>query len=178
MADNEKLRLGQIKPIGLDDIVDFTAPGVERFTTLPKDQTEGKDHAEGLTPHRRHFALPEEDVQALNVGGFDWETIKSGGTWLIVHSFRLPPCFTEEWTSVAISIPSGYPVAALDMAYFNPPVARRDGRPIPNTESFATIDGVNWQRWSRHYTAENPWKPGEYNTVNHLHLVENWLHRE
>jgi hypothetical protein len=169
---NQKFRHGEIKPISLDDVVDFTAPGVERFTTLPKDQTEG------LTATRKQFALPEEDAVALDVGRFNWETVQSGGTWLLVHNFELPDCFTAGSTSVAISIPSGYPVSPLDMAYFNPPIQRRDTRPIPNTESSVTIDGINWQRWSRHYTSQNPWKAGEYNTVTHLHLVRTWLDRE
>ncbi len=169
---NQKFRHGEIKPIGLDDIVDFTAPGIERFTTLPKDQTEG------FRASRRHFVLPEEDVAALQAGGFKWETIQSGGTWLIVHDFDLPNCFTAKSTSVAISIPSGYPTAALDMAYFHPAITRKDGRHMPNTECSANIDGVSWQRWSRHYTSDNPWRPGEYNTVNHLHLIRTWLDRE
>lgn len=38
---SQKLHGGQVKPIGLDEAVDFTAPGVERFMTLAKDQTEG-----------------------------------------------------------------------------------------------------------------------------------------
>jgi len=38
---SEKLQGGQVKPIGLEDDVDFTRPGVERFMTLPLDQTEG-----------------------------------------------------------------------------------------------------------------------------------------
>jgi Multiubiquitin len=37
---NAKIK-GQIKPVGLDEVVDLTAPGLERFMTLPKDQTEG-----------------------------------------------------------------------------------------------------------------------------------------
>ena len=37
----QKLRGGEVKKIGLDETVDFTAPGVERFMTLPLDQTEG-----------------------------------------------------------------------------------------------------------------------------------------
>lgn len=31
--------------IGLEDIVDFTKPGVERFLSLPKDQTDGHGNA-------------------------------------------------------------------------------------------------------------------------------------
>lgn len=38
---SQKFRGGQAKRIGLDEKVDFTTPGVERFMTLPLDQTEG-----------------------------------------------------------------------------------------------------------------------------------------
>src|SRR5579875_254583 len=38
---NQKFHGGHVKPVGLDERVDLTAPGVERFMTLPKDQTEG-----------------------------------------------------------------------------------------------------------------------------------------
>ena len=38
---SQKLRGGETKRIALDDRVDFTTPGVERFMTLPLDQTEG-----------------------------------------------------------------------------------------------------------------------------------------
>lgn len=38
---SQKLRRGQVLTVKLDQVVDFTAPGVERFMTLPLDQTEG-----------------------------------------------------------------------------------------------------------------------------------------
>lgn len=38
---DQKLCGGQTKKIGLDEKADFTTPGVERFMTLPLDQTEG-----------------------------------------------------------------------------------------------------------------------------------------
>ena len=38
---DQKLRGGQTKKVELDEIVDFTTPGIERFMTLPLDQTEG-----------------------------------------------------------------------------------------------------------------------------------------
>lgn len=38
---SQKLCGGQAKKIGLDEKADFTTPGVERFMTLPLDQTEG-----------------------------------------------------------------------------------------------------------------------------------------
>lgn len=44
-AENFQLRMkmkgGNIRKIGLTDIVDFTEPGIEKFMTIPLDQTEG-----------------------------------------------------------------------------------------------------------------------------------------
>ena len=37
----EKLHGGGAKTIALDEVVDFRAPGVERFMTMKRDQTEG-----------------------------------------------------------------------------------------------------------------------------------------
>ncbi len=37
----QKLRGGRLVTIGLDDDVDFTTPGIERFTTLPREVQEG-----------------------------------------------------------------------------------------------------------------------------------------
>ncbi len=121
---NQKI-CGQIKPVGLNDKVDLRAPGVERFVTLPKDQTEGRSAA------RRMFALPEEDTELLNAGGYDWETVESAGRWLLIHDFPLPSGFNLPSSSASVQIPSGYPSGALDMVYFHPAVLRVDGRVIP-----------------------------------------------
>ncbi len=37
----QRLKGGQAKPVGASEPVDLTIPGVERFMTLPLDQTEG-----------------------------------------------------------------------------------------------------------------------------------------
>jgi hypothetical protein len=37
----QKLKGGNIRKIGLNDQVDLTEPGVEKFMTIPLDQTEG-----------------------------------------------------------------------------------------------------------------------------------------
>ena len=135
-------RHGKFKPIGLDDVVDFTEPGVRAFHHLAQ-----RSDRRILAPPRKQFALPEEDATALDAGGYNWEAVNSGGTWLIVRGFKLPASgFTPAEASVAISIPSGYPTSPLDMAFFYPPIRRTDGRPIANTEASASIEGVNWQR--------------------------------
>ena len=170
---NQRMKGGQVAPVGLDQVVDFTEPGIERFMTLPKDQTEGAQ------PPRREFVLPESDVESLDAMGMPWETLSVGnGAWFLLHEWETHEHFTEPVVSVAVQIPSGYPAAALDMAFFHPPVVRKDGKSIPNANASITVDGKTWQRWSRHYTAANPWKPGEYNLLTHLQLVRAWLERE
>ena len=168
---NQKFRHGQVIPIGLDQEVDFCAEGVERFTTLPKDQSEGL-----VADRRQHFKLPEDDVVQLELDGRQWETIP--GNWLLIYDFPLPEGYNVQSASVAIQIPLGYPTAALDMAYFHPWLQLSSGRSIPNVGSAQQIDGKSWQRWSRHYTPQHPWLPGEYNVGTHLLLVLTWLERE
>ena len=38
---NQKIKGGQVKRIDYREVVSFIAPGVERFMTVPLDQTEG-----------------------------------------------------------------------------------------------------------------------------------------
>lgn len=163
----------QFVPLAPDDIVDFTKCGIERFTTLPNEQSEGRPAP------RRQFTLPEADTEALDASGLVWETIKDGGNcWVIVHGLQLPPELTQQGTSVAIQIPASYPDAALDMAHFYPHVKRVDGSAIAATGSGLQIEGTPWQQWSRHYTAANPWVSGEFNVFTHFLLCQSWLQRE
>jgi hypothetical protein len=167
---NQKFHHGQVAAVGLDDYVDFTAPGVERFITLPRDQTDGREAS------RQHFKLPEDDVLHLQATGNNWETIPEN--WLVVHGFPVPDGYNVRQASVAIRIPANYPTAALDMAYFHPALQLASGRPIPNVTANQPIDGRSWQQWSRHYTPQHPWLAGEYSVTTHLALVRSWLDRE
>lgn len=163
----------RFEPVPLDKKVDLTACGVERFTTLPNEQSEGRGSAS------RDFALPELDQELLEDSNLNWETVQEGESkWLIIHDIAVPQKFLQRPTSVAIQILPGYPSTPLDMAYFNPPVHRIDNKTIPCTEAVQIVRGLGWQRWSRHYTPENPWKLGEYNTLTHYLLSQSWLDRE
>jgi hypothetical protein len=64
------------------------------------------------------------------------------------------------------------------MVYFFPALARKDGRVIAAAEAMQPLDGKSFQRWSRHRTAQNPWKIGRDNLGTHIILVEDWLTRE
>lgn len=41
---DQKLRGGETRKIELDTVVDLTTPGLERFMSIPLDQTEGGQH--------------------------------------------------------------------------------------------------------------------------------------
>lgn len=128
---------------------------------------------------RRDFVLPAADVEFLDARHPGWEAIRnSSANWLLVGQFALPDGYTVETTQVALRIESGYPDTQIDMAYFDPPLRRQDGKGIPATESTETIDGKSFQRWSRHRTGANPWRPGIDDISTHLAQVQHWLIRE
>lgn len=169
---HQKLRGGKTERVGLDDVVDFTAPGIERFQTLPLDQTEGE-------MSRRQFTLPEEDREYLEARGLPWETVHEGGAmWLVIDEYPVPSGYNHALVSVAFRIQAGYPTAEIDMVYVEPALQRIDGRPIGCTEATQPLDGKLFQRWSRHRTGQNPWRPGEDNLATHLALVDEWFLRE
>lgn len=160
--------------IGPEQVVDLREPGVERFTTMPKDTTEGLV-SQNL---RRQFQLPQDDVRYLEGLGLPWEAVLDGGSqWLLVHKWKVREGYNHGEVSLALLIPPSYSDSQIDMVYFNPGLSRVDGRSI-NALSSHTILGAEWQRWSRHRTGSNPWRPGEDDVASHLCLVDDWLGRE
>lgn len=165
-----KPKVGQPIRIELNERVDLREPGVERFVTLPLDQTEGLDV-------RKQFLLPADDLVWLDGITLRYELVVEGVPRVIVYDFPLPKGYTRDHVDVSVRIEPGYPDTQIDMAYFFPAIARADARPIGavSTEHF---DGKVWQRWSRHRTPANPWRPGVDNLSTHFGLVEFWLARE
>jgi hypothetical protein len=127
---------------------------------------------------RRQFSLPEPDVSFLEQSGCQWEAIRDlNCLWVLIHGFAVPAGYNHQQVTVAVMIPDSYPDTSLDMIYFSPGLTRLDGRAI-RAISQQTIDGKSFQRWSRHYTAENPWRPGIDDLSSHLTLVSYWLESE
>lgn len=127
---------------------------------------------------RRQFDLPAGDSEYLDATGLEWETIVDGGArWLLVHDRPTHPAFTPATALLALNIVPDFPDGALDMVWFFPPVAPVDGRAV-RALSTQQIDGRQFQRWSRHRTSENPWRPGLDDVAAHLLLVDHWLARE
>lgn len=127
---------------------------------------------------RRQFILPEQDVEFLEQLNLSWETINDHGmNWVILHNYPIPKGYTEKTVSVAVKIETGYPRSPLDMAYFCPPLQRIDSKQI-NAISPQQIDGKIFQRWSRHRTAQNPWREGIDDLSTHFSLVNFWFEQE
>lgn len=127
---------------------------------------------------RRQFDLLPEDQKFLEDYELPWETIVDGSQWVLLHELTTPPGYNHPKVTAAIRLETGYPNTALDMVYFFPALARKDGLPIKATDAMQALDGKSFQRWSRHRTSENPWRPGEDNLGSHIFLIEDWLERE
>ena len=127
---------------------------------------------------RRQFDLLPEDEQLLNDYGLPWETVVDGSQWVLIHDFPTHEGYNHKTVIAAIRLETGYPNTALDMVYFHPALARTDGRPIGATQAVQQIAGVSYQRWSRHRTEQNPWRPTIDSLGTHIVLIEDWLQRE
>ena len=127
---------------------------------------------------RRQFSLPEADEIFLESLGLRWETIlENGSRWLLLYEYHITEGYNHRQVILAINIGSGYPDVQLDMVFVSPALARTDGKAIGALCSLM-IDGRGFQRWSRHRTAANPWRPGEDDVASHLTLVDYWFERE
>ncbi len=127
---------------------------------------------------RRDFQLPAEDREALDACCLPWETVLSAGQHrLVIHDYPLPAGYSVPTVSINLWITPGYPDAALDMVYVFPPVSLTTGRAI-GALATDVFEGRAWQRWSRHRTGSNPWRPGLDNVATHLALVDAWFARE
>jgi len=127
---------------------------------------------------RRQFQLSEADEAELAARGLGWEAIVEGGTrWLLILEYPISAPYTVATATVALRLDPSYPSTQIDMAYFHPALAAKDGRAIRQL-SLLQLDGRQFQQWSRHRTAQNPWRPGEDDLSTHLILIDDWLRRE
>ena len=128
--------------------------------------------------YRRDFNLLKNDQTFLEDYGLPWETVKDGSQWVLMHRFPTQGGYNHDTVTAAVRLETGYPRSPLDMVYFSPGLVRLDGKPIGATQAQQVIDGKSFQRWSRHRTTNNPWRPGQDNIGTHVILIEDWLARE
>ena len=175
----QKLRGGKTEKIDLDETASFRKPGVERFMTLPLDQTEGGEPATEQPKLRYDFVLPENDIRFLDSSGVAWETVVEGQSQcVILYGYQeVPDGYNQKSVDLHLRIDRTYPDTQIAMVYFHPALSRKDGVPIKAIVEQG-FDGKIWQRWSRHRTAQNPWRIGIDNIETHMMLVREWLAQE
>ena len=164
-----KIKGSQPERIGLDEKIDLSLPGVERFLTLPLDQTEGFGA-------RRDFSLPEDDLCWLANATHDFELVAEAGVLRVVlYGFPVPPGYNHRAVDVNVRIESGYPDTQIDMVYVHPelqsPGRRLNHRPRAPIHSMANCgsDGAD--------IARPPTPGGRVSTTlaTHFVLVGHWF---
>jgi hypothetical protein len=127
---------------------------------------------------RRQFQLGEEDEECLAARDQPWEAIiENTAKWLIFPDYHVPEGYNYRTSTAAVRIKPSYPDDDIDMVYFYPALELTSGKAISQLSSF-TLDGKQYQQWSRHRTPANPWRPNLDNVCTHLLQVNSWLERE
>ena len=120
------------------------------------------------------FSLLPEDEEYLHAHFQEWKRVVEGSKQgIIIKDYPLPQGYKPEKSDLMLLIPSDYPIALIDMFYFNPGVERADGGAIATVADEAHFD-IIWQRWSRHYE----WKAGEDNIIKHIECVSRVMQSE
>lgn len=162
--------------ISPDTPIDLRRDGLEKLRLMQRNVDNGDGQSLAL---RRDFQLLDIDHQHLERLGLRWETVLlEKRRWLVIHDFPLPAGYVPAKCTLALDIPADYPASQIDMFYFAPWVSRQDGSAIPSIQVRATIDGAEYQGWSRHRNGTNPWDPFTDNVGTHLVLVDSCLARE
>jgi len=88
---------------------------------------------------RRDFDLLAQDEKFLEEYGLPWETISDGSQWVLIHEFPTHDGYNHLRVTAAIRMETGYPNTELNMVYFFPALARKDGRAIGATQAERTL---------------------------------------
>lgn len=118
--------------------------------------------------------LPEFDRDYLLEKGYQFEEkVDAERKGLIIRNWTLPVGrFNFQASDLLIIIPNGYPEVRPDMWYFTPPILLSpSNRPARQTQVNINFDGKIWQRWSRHYPA-NEWRSGVDGIHTYLKKVQ------
>lgn len=155
----------------LDAHIDLSKKGIERFVSLPLEQQEGE-------ATQMVKLLPECDQAFLKDLALKWDLVPEGGIhWLVIYDFPIPEGYNFGTSDVSLRLERCYPDTQIDMVYFGHQLALNSGTTIRQIVSVNHLNRT-WQRWSRHRTSQNPWRPGIDCIETHIVQVRHWLERE
>jgi hypothetical protein len=118
----------------------------------------------------------DRDRQALEAKGLRArESSESGFLCVIIEGYPLPPGYDRTSTDLLIRLPAGYPDAAPDMFWCDPPIKLTATGAFPvAADQMEPYVGRVWQRFSRHLAAD-AWKAGTDDLASYLSLVSRAL---
>lgn len=124
---------------------------------------------------RRQFQFSRDDLEFLESRQEPWETVVDGPVKrAILYNYPVPSGYNLSSLDLYVRIDATYPDTQIDMVYFHPHLVRSDGKLIKSI-SDDNFEGKSWQRWSRHRTPANPWRPEVDSLSTHISLVGEWL---
>ncbi len=119
--------------------------------------------------------LPEADREYLDRGGYSYRVFEEGGLLNVeLLHFPLPAGLNAPSASVLFRLSPSYPDTPPDMWWIIPHLTPVNGGVIPATELIETIDGRNWQRWSRHLD-QTSWRSGIDGLESYVRILRNEL---
>jgi hypothetical protein len=101
-------------------------------------------------------------------------TPDGGFLCVVLHDFKLRPGYNVEAADLLVRLPPGFPDAAPDMFWIDPPIARTDGVGISAADQYEMHLGRRWQRFSRHL-AGGEWRAGVDSIESYLALIRKAL---
>lgn len=99
------------------------------------------------------------------------EADEAGFHCVVIKNFPLPAGYQVQSTDLLLRLPPGFPDAAPDMWWCDPPIriAATQAFP-PASELIENYLGRQWQRFSRHFQP-GQWKPGRSGVESFLAVI-------
>ncbi len=100
---------------------------------------------------------------------------EGGVRYLVVPNVSLPDIWNVGSVTLMLTVPNGYPVAAMDMFWVSPELRLKDGRE-PGGSAYEQHLGQRWHRFSWHYgDQQSAWQPGRSSFLTHVRFAQSRL---
>jgi Prokaryotic E2 family E len=121
-----------------------------------------------LPPDRAHLEREHLSFEEFDEAGFHC---------VVLRDFQVPVGYSIPHTNLLIRLPPGFPDAAPDMWWCDPPIriAATGSYPVA-AELIETYGGRPWQRFSRHFQP-GQWRPGRSGLETYLAVIRRDLER-
>lgn len=121
--------------------------------------------------------LPKTDLDYLHDRGIAYTvSVEAGMLCIVLPAFVLPDGYDRRSADLLVRLSTGYPDIPPDMWWFEPAIQLGNGVPIQATEVREDYLGRTWQRWSRHFQADQ-WQSGIDGLHSYLALISREVRR-